>query len=316
MPEPAQVIIAKYRVVTPMFLSGADPNCVELRLPSFKGALRFWWRALAARHFAGDIKELRNAEDALFGSTRTGVSRVRMRLAEIAVQTDIQQKFPRNSWQSYIGFGLIDKPGQTSRPCIQPDSTFTVELVCARCTSDEQRKTLRAALVALGLFGGLGGRSRNGWGSLTLECLMGLEDTWHAPADVNALEAAIASFLGVAVALQDWTAVTRQSRYAIGPVGTRSEAAHRWLAQRYQNAIKNIPNKPEREAFGLPRKHTGPNAGARRASPGFLHVHQAEGAKAIPVALFLPGKFLAQQAIPKGDWRIPQVFFQSLGNPT
>lgn len=41
-------IEADYRAVTPVFCSGADPNKdAELRLSSFKGILRFWWRALA-----------------------------------------------------------------------------------------------------------------------------------------------------------------------------------------------------------------------------------------------------------------------------
>ena len=32
-------------VVTPMFLGGANVNDAELRIPSIKGMLRFWWRA-------------------------------------------------------------------------------------------------------------------------------------------------------------------------------------------------------------------------------------------------------------------------------
>lgn len=38
---------ATYRLVTPMFLGGADQNnCAELRAPSIKGALRFWYRTI------------------------------------------------------------------------------------------------------------------------------------------------------------------------------------------------------------------------------------------------------------------------------
>ena len=41
-------IEATYRINTPMFIAGAEQDKeAELRLPSFKGALRFWWRALA-----------------------------------------------------------------------------------------------------------------------------------------------------------------------------------------------------------------------------------------------------------------------------
>jgi CRISPR-associated protein Cmr1 len=32
-------------VVTPMFLGGANNLEAELRVPSIKGMLRFWWRA-------------------------------------------------------------------------------------------------------------------------------------------------------------------------------------------------------------------------------------------------------------------------------
>lgn len=35
------------KAVTPMFLGGAEPNKIaELRAPSIKGALRFWYRAI------------------------------------------------------------------------------------------------------------------------------------------------------------------------------------------------------------------------------------------------------------------------------
>ena len=70
-----------FRVVTPLFCAGADPNRAELRLPSFKGALRFWWRALAWSRCGGDLEGIRRQEDALFGSASGGQSRLIMRLA-------------------------------------------------------------------------------------------------------------------------------------------------------------------------------------------------------------------------------------------
>lgn len=38
---------ARFRIVTPLFMSGSDKLKAELRVPSIKGVLRFWWRALA-----------------------------------------------------------------------------------------------------------------------------------------------------------------------------------------------------------------------------------------------------------------------------
>src|SRR6266849_5073751 len=77
----AMLIEATYRVVTPLFCAGADPNCPEIRVPSFKGVLRYWWRALAWARLSGDLNEIHREEEALFGSSHSGQSRVVMRLA-------------------------------------------------------------------------------------------------------------------------------------------------------------------------------------------------------------------------------------------
>ena len=72
---------ARYLVTTPLFGSGADHNRPELRLPSFKGVLRFWWRALAWSRLQGDLAAMQREEDLLFGSAGGGQSRLVMRLA-------------------------------------------------------------------------------------------------------------------------------------------------------------------------------------------------------------------------------------------
>lgn len=71
-------IEATYRIVTPMFIGGADQKPSDgIRPPSFKGVLRFWWRAL---NWGGYYKEnngneveamkaLHKAEAHLFGAT-------------------------------------------------------------------------------------------------------------------------------------------------------------------------------------------------------------------------------------------------------
>ncbi|MFQ3675622.1 MAG: type III-B CRISPR module RAMP protein Cmr1 [Endomicrobiia bacterium] len=46
-------------VITPMFLCGADGRTAELRPPSIKGLMRFWWRALKGLE---DIAKLREEE--------------------------------------------------------------------------------------------------------------------------------------------------------------------------------------------------------------------------------------------------------------
>ena len=64
----ATTIEATYRIVTPMFCSGADQKSAELRVPSFKGALRFWWRSLMWGRVSR-VEDLQQKEAALFGAS-------------------------------------------------------------------------------------------------------------------------------------------------------------------------------------------------------------------------------------------------------
>lgn len=308
MTEPVHTITAKYRVVTPMFLSGADQDKAEFRLASFKGALRFWWRALAASRVE-NIKQLRDEEDCLFGSTRTGVSCIRLRLGKQKTTTQTMKKFARNSWESYIGYGLIDKPGQTERKYITPGSWFEVNIKL-RSKEEAGIETLCRALIAMGLFGGLGSRVRNGWGSLTLlELSTGAGGGyWTAPDNKSGLESEFSKLLTMGKTIMDWTAFSSKSAFLIGEPKYSSEKAHQWLASQYQEYTKSLGKKSEREGLGLPRKKAGENANARRAGSVFLHVHQTERSEAIPVALFLPARFLENQNEPTGGWNVAGGF--------
>ncbi|MFH0988531.1 MAG: type III-B CRISPR module RAMP protein Cmr1 [bacterium] len=40
----------KCEVITPMFLGGADPDKPELRPPSIRGAMRWWFRTMIMKH--------------------------------------------------------------------------------------------------------------------------------------------------------------------------------------------------------------------------------------------------------------------------
>ena len=53
-------------ILTPMFLYGTDGKTPELRPPSIKGMMRFWWRAIN-----GDLEvgELKKREGEVFGGT-------------------------------------------------------------------------------------------------------------------------------------------------------------------------------------------------------------------------------------------------------
>ncbi|MBO2534024.1 MAG: type III-B CRISPR module RAMP protein Cmr1 [Thermoactinomycetaceae bacterium] len=42
----SEMLRVEFQIITPLVLSGADQGGAELRLPSVKGMLRYWYRAL------------------------------------------------------------------------------------------------------------------------------------------------------------------------------------------------------------------------------------------------------------------------------
>jgi CRISPR-associated protein Cmr1 len=143
--------------VTPLFLGGADPRGEpELRAASFRGALRFWLRALLGG-MIGDknLDALHQAEATVFGSTDSGASPVVMRVAG-NVQQDPYRPLLHNSQKSFTFNG------------IKPSETFSLELVPRRPYTSVSRIVLFTIALWF-LLGGVGKRSRRGFGTLRLQ---------------------------------------------------------------------------------------------------------------------------------------------------
>ena len=74
-------------VVTPLFCAGADQQRPEIRPPSIRGAMRFWWRALHGAAVGNDIKALQQQESAVFGATEQA-SKVMVRVHPSELRSD------------------------------------------------------------------------------------------------------------------------------------------------------------------------------------------------------------------------------------
>jgi CRISPR-associated protein Cmr1 len=195
-----------YKVVTPLFCGGARPSTAELRLPSFKGVLRWWWRALAWSRCEGDLSSVAAAEDELFGSARGGQSKVVMRLLPSNPPSMINKDdVLRLNGQivgegaRYFGYGLMGAFGQNAgkltRACLQAPFDLKIELR-ARDLDEPARALLLDALRAVGLLGGVGAKSRKGYGSLVLRSIaMNGASCWSSPASVGDLGSAIQRLL-------------------------------------------------------------------------------------------------------------------------
>ncbi len=181
-----QTISATYRVTTPMFLGGAEQQA-ELRLSSFKGVLRFWWRALALQVFQHKVGDVRIREAELFGSTAAGQSKLLMRMKPLGKLEPYDDRLPAGL--TYLaGMGLSRPNGNLRRSAIAAGIGFTIQIALRTELSAAEQELLRKALIAVGLFGGLGSRSRHGFGSVALEHLEGIGDQWHVPSQIAELD--------------------------------------------------------------------------------------------------------------------------------
>lgn len=305
-------ITATFRVVTPMFLGGASPTeAAELRVPSLKGVLRFWWRAFQWGKVQ-DVADLRRQEADLFGSSDVGQSRFLVRLDAPVTETNtVQENWPPASWQRYTGYGLRDKG---ERKFIKPGREFALHLNLRRC-GDEQRRQLIGALQLFGLAGGLGSRSRKGWGSVTLIRMQGSD--WTPPGTPAEWEKAVAKPWNEPVGTSpQWTAFSSAAKWKAANAQPNAATAQQWLAKQYQTQVKSADPKAARAQFGLPRefKNGAPPRRERRASPLLLHIYQCPDGKALPTAIWLPATFLPnEQSIP-GNGDSARQFVENLSS--
>ncbi|MEW6637750.1 MAG: type III-B CRISPR module RAMP protein Cmr1 [Actinomycetota bacterium] len=330
-------IEATFRVVTPMFISGAEQEKAELRVPSIKGALRFWWRALAWSRY-GDLKKIREEEDRLFGSTNTGQSMFLAKVKEDDVSSLSTGK-QVSGGIAYLGYGIAEykrerRRVETIRDAIAPGSQFLLQISFKK-GAEVHRDELLNTLWCLTNLGGMGSRSRRGFGSMVVTEVEGGKYP-SIPRSANELKEQIEQKLREfriheLHKLPEYTALSGHTTVMIWPLHTRSweqaleKVGSRLNAYRSSRQERNFLDDrnlirdyaygrahpsyaPRRTIFGLPHNYffvdtktnipiSGPSRERdRRASPLFMHLHQLENKELVAVLSLIPASFL-----PKGS---------------
>ncbi|HRI06726.1 MAG TPA: type III-B CRISPR module RAMP protein Cmr1, partial [Nannocystaceae bacterium] len=175
-----------FRLITPMFGGGVEINgpqkpcdpITPIRVPSIRGQLRFWWRACNPAK-AETAEELFKAEEALWGSTKEP-SKVQIALVgptptpkavNVLSQPEGKTYWRVKSEYEAIAYGLFPlqppqkpKNDEQRRPGVlwQIDEPITLRLQLPTALQD----SVREALNAWALFGGIGGRTRRGFGAV------------------------------------------------------------------------------------------------------------------------------------------------------
>jgi len=151
---------------TPMFMSGADQEHREFRVPAIKGCIRYWFRAIYPQSLPDDEKRL-------FGSTDAR--------SPFSLRAKITQTVPGEKgdgrWNrspvAYLGYGVIVrdkhiKKSITQRNFFDSGSQFSLEFIFRTGLGPEDKYRILKAFWALCMFGGLGSRSRRGFGSIKI----------------------------------------------------------------------------------------------------------------------------------------------------
>jgi len=263
----ANVVEAKFHIVTPMFLGGADQQAEDIRPSSVKGMLRFWWRALNWSRFRGAagatdasaLQALHDEEARLFGSAaddKKGGQGVFL----LSVQTQNKQigkpSITKFSPLHYMaGQGVVFQKDASKDRNALLSGCFTLRLRFRDTASEQQRTSVIQALRVFGLLGGMGARARRGFGSIALLEINGVAFT-NLPTTVEEYRQAISRILGVDASAQEppLTAFSRTAKIAFSQPAKDSfkviEAIGKEMGLYRSFGIKR-PTDSEHKTFGI-----------------------------------------------------------------
>lgn len=198
-----------YTLITPLFGGGVKPHENDLdnliRSTEIRGQLRFWWRAIRGGQpdFEGKLDKMKDREDEIWGaasntnqskdgnSKSPGEDKEKVRKEAVQIEVEVTKKgqavkpfspFINNKGKPDLA-SHKDVPDYASFPLRPPeerlrkdrekthvddlrqDIHFTLTIACSERWSDD----VEAALWAWETFGGVGARTRRGFGALLLQ---------------------------------------------------------------------------------------------------------------------------------------------------
>ncbi|NLE66465.1 MAG: type III-B CRISPR module RAMP protein Cmr1 [Lentisphaerae bacterium] len=167
-------LVCRLEFITRAFCGGADPETrVEIRAPSIRGQLRWWFRVLGGFTSLHPIS-CREQEAFVFGSVagkdgQASQLQVRVRPMAQIPSTPVRAEnlgFGMNSPEGYLLFPMRQKP---RAGITQPASWPGFELHLAWRGPDENWEDIQALATVFGHLGALGFRSRRCMGALAFQ---------------------------------------------------------------------------------------------------------------------------------------------------
>lgn len=182
----------QYELITPLFGGGVEANVVDEGNPikgtAVRGHLRFWWRATRGGQFGKDgLKQMKAREDEIFGAAATDENGKKRPLPlQIAIRIDKKSKQeyekdqdypfihvrgnskpnPKSITPAYAAFPLqrTSEEIRNGKNCraVQKNIAFVLDMNF----HNDYQEDMEMALWAWETFGGIGARTRRGFGAL------------------------------------------------------------------------------------------------------------------------------------------------------
>ena len=156
-------------VLTPMVIGGAGEETTEIRVPSVKGMLRYWWRVMQAYSGITDINLLREKEGMLFGCIGEKGKALK---SNVSVRSFLQEEPKIDQNVNFFRYARGKK--SSNKAGLDKGTRFIIQFIINDLPySTESNKNLSSIDIAkevqnsfetLALLGGLGRRTRRGFG--------------------------------------------------------------------------------------------------------------------------------------------------------
>jgi CRISPR-associated protein Cmr1 len=187
--------VREYRLITPLYGGGVNPNEADpvtiIRATEIRGHLRFWWRACRGGMFNGDLKQMWEKENEIWGKAYKKNDPIVLQAQTIQIvveplkqitdndllepfkvrENDRGQRQPKYDYRTdipdYAAFPLQptqEELQQAELPHKKVCDNVTFRLIISFPVN--RKKDIFAALWAWETFGGIGARTRRGFGAL------------------------------------------------------------------------------------------------------------------------------------------------------
>lgn len=175
----------------PGFLGDAEQKSAW-RTPPFKALIQHWWRIAVAKEHGYDWRKIRESEGRLFGhawlDNGSWAMRSRVRIKLEHQNRGLLTQWPNSSAnnkvthpevkdkntgklrpmapETYLAYGPLHfRDGLVHSPAIKAEEKNQFTLIYPK----QDQATFKQVMQLIHSFGTLGGRSRNGWGSINLQ---------------------------------------------------------------------------------------------------------------------------------------------------